>query len=806
MQILESKMFIHEKRLRFAFGAAIFAFVLVFSVELSFAQAVGNEFQVNSISAGHQMRAELSMTPSGEFVVVWSDGLQDGSGHGVYARIFNSPSEPLGVEFLVNTETSDDQTNPTVAIGVGANFVVAWESLDQDGDSYGVYAQRFNSVGEPQFNEFQVNTYTTEKQQYSSVAMDQNGNFVIVWCSYEQDTSSWGSYGQRYNSSGGVQGLEFQINQHVTDAQAVPNIAMTPEGRFVVSWQSLDQDGDDFGVYARIYHADGSAATDEFLVNTTTQGYQRYNDIAIDEFGNFVVVWDSTRPIGAGVNLDIYGQMFSDTGLLIGNEFLINTSTDNDQKYPQISMNRNGEFSVAWDNHATTGDNSGLYAQRFDSSGNPVGDEFQANTSTSYDQWGNRVGIDDSGRVLIIWVSNGQDGDGNGIFGKYYECFSDGDCDDGLFCNGVEACYDGTCFADQAIVCPDDGTFCNGNEYCNEDEDRCDSLGDPCGDDGTFCNGDEICDEAGDVCDHENAPCPDDSQFCNGAETCNEATDECGHTGDPCGDDGTFCNGDEYCDEVGDQCLSSGNPCVDDDTFCNGDETCDEVGDICGHTGDPCPDDGAFCNGDEFCDEADDVCDHENAPCPDDSQFCNGAETCNEATDECGHTGDPCIDDGAFCNGDETCDEDIDECGHEGDPCQDDIFCNGVEECDEDADACNDGDDPCGDDGVWCNGDESCHEAGDECLHSGSPCDDGLFCTGEEICDEVERECAEGEPPCEEDETCDEENDECFEPDDDTGDDDINDDDSLDDDYADDDVRPADDDDDDTGSDCGCGC
>ena len=35
--------------------------------------------------------------------------------------------------------------------------------------------------------EFQVNTYTDDDQQYPAIAMDSNGNFVVVWRSEGQD-------------------------------------------------------------------------------------------------------------------------------------------------------------------------------------------------------------------------------------------------------------------------------------------------------------------------------------------------------------------------------------------------------------------------------------------------------------------------------------------------------------------------------------------------------------------------------------------------------------------------------------------
>ncbi len=73
------------------------------------------------------------------------------------------------------------------------------------------------------------------------------------------------------------------------------------------------------------------------------------------------------------------------------------------------------------------------------------------------------------------------------------ECQVDGDCDDGLWCNGPETCVNNECVPGIAIDC-DDGIDCT-IDSCNEQEDRCDNTPDDslCND-GLFCNGVETCD------------------------------------------------------------------------------------------------------------------------------------------------------------------------------------------------------------------------------------------------------------------------------------------------------------------------
>ena len=85
----------------------------------------------------------------------------------------------LGGEFQVNTETFGPQNLPAVAMDAAGNFVVAWAGAGQ-GDSIGIFAQRYDSAGAPQGGEFRVNTYTPDGQDAPAVAMDADGDFVVV--------------------------------------------------------------------------------------------------------------------------------------------------------------------------------------------------------------------------------------------------------------------------------------------------------------------------------------------------------------------------------------------------------------------------------------------------------------------------------------------------------------------------------------------------------------------------------------------------------------------------------------------------
>jgi hypothetical protein len=172
---------------------------------------LGPEFRVNTFTTNHQRLPSIAFDSSGNFVVVWTSSAQDGSVGGVFGQRYASSGAPLGPEFRVNTYTTSYQGFPSVASDSSGNFVVAWTSLAQDGSSYGIFGQRYASSGAPLGPEFGVNTYTTDVQSRASVASDSSGNFVVVWESSNQDDSNWGVFGQRYSQIVPVELMHFRV-------------------------------------------------------------------------------------------------------------------------------------------------------------------------------------------------------------------------------------------------------------------------------------------------------------------------------------------------------------------------------------------------------------------------------------------------------------------------------------------------------------------------------------------------------------------------------------------------------------------
>jgi hypothetical protein len=389
------------------------------------------EFQVNSFTVGDQGYPVVCRFDSGSFVAAWESYLRDGDSRGIAGQRFDSDGQPVGSEFLVNTFTLGGQQLPDIACGEEGGFVVVWESLAQDGDGYGVFTRRYDSAGEPAGGEIQVNSYTSERQLSASACVEPSGGFVITWHSYEQDGYSYGVFGQRFDGNGGRSGGEFQINSYTTDTQEFPSVACDPQGGFVVVWHSNQQDGDSYGVFGRRFGSDGAALGGEFQVNTYTDYSQQLPDIDIGADGSFVVAWESYG-YQDGDSYGVFGRRFSSEGTPQGTEFQVNTYTPFSQEAPQVAVSPSGAFSIAWSS-SHDGDGYGVFGQQFASDGSRSGGEFQVNTFTlgyqgAFTALGTVLSLDNdqNGNFVVVWQSvdlfdTSQDGDGFGVLGRLFE-------------------------------------------------------------------------------------------------------------------------------------------------------------------------------------------------------------------------------------------------------------------------------------------------------------------------------------------------------------------------------------------------
>lgn len=368
--------------------------------------ASGSEVLVNSLTTNAQQRPDVAMDAEGNYVIAYESYGHDLEGWAILGQRYYADGSERLEEFTINIMTQmNDQRSPAVAMDQFGRFSVVYMSDFSDLDGWGVHISRFDSSGFPK-GESIVNTTEFGQQRNPDIAMNADGDQVVVWMNISLFGDTMSIRGQRIDSGGVYQGSEFLINTTNTDYMGYPSVAMAYDGSFVVVWQSLDQDGSGQGIFAQRYTSSGATEGSEFQVNTTTTGNQQAPDIAIDSAGNFVVVWESYGQDGD--DYGIYAQQFFSNGSTNGSEFLVNATTSSNQEAPAVTMSYDGEFIITWTGHNQDGSYSGVYMQVYDSVGAAYGSESQVNSTTSDFQQFAAPAINPSASTMVIAWQDGQ--------------------------------------------------------------------------------------------------------------------------------------------------------------------------------------------------------------------------------------------------------------------------------------------------------------------------------------------------------------------------------------------------------------
>jgi subtilisin family serine protease/6-phosphogluconolactonase (cycloisomerase 2 family) len=392
---------------------------------------VSDQFRVNGATVGNQRIAEAVGNGNGRAFVAWESnetGIAETYGAFVEQTGRISPTSGSGF-WLSNPSSVDDGAAPGVAIGAdGRRAFGVWRagagrietrSFDvelasgggtaimpihssgggdarasintagkgvfvwsQDGDAnIGVQLFDVNPGGAWNFvgSSFLANTNakTGGFSLAGDVALDSQGNFVIVWSSRPSGETRSSIYMQRFNSSGARLGDETKISLAPTDALR-PRVERNDAG-FVVVWEQRPDAGGDYDVMARLFDPNGNPLSDAINIASNLGSVQQTPHVVLLPEGGFFAVWEST---GSGdVGSDILGQQFTASGQKVRSEVVINEFTAGNQSGASVTLLAPSKLMVAWEGQGE-GDSQGVFARVVQFADAATGGLFNADSGT----------------------------------------------------------------------------------------------------------------------------------------------------------------------------------------------------------------------------------------------------------------------------------------------------------------------------------------------------------------------------------------------------------------------------------------
>lgn len=274
-------------------------------------------------------------------------------------------------------------------------------------------------------SEFRIDTPGNGSCSCPAVAALASGGFVVSWTDNGDpmnDVRGPDIKAQLYSSSGTPVGGAFLVNRETIDYQQDSKIAGLLDGGFVVVWQDFSGRGGDncgSGIKARVFSQSGEVVRDEFLVNQETKDDQINPVVAAMPCDGFIVAWqDFSGTRGDHSRGSIKARLFRTDGAPNSDEFLVNTYTNDQQGYPAITGLPDGGFVVVWNDFSgTLGDFSwgSIKLKMFRPAREVFRDELLVNTN----KWGNQnlpvVSALEHGGFVVAWTdASGSLGDNSG--------------------------------------------------------------------------------------------------------------------------------------------------------------------------------------------------------------------------------------------------------------------------------------------------------------------------------------------------------------------------------------------------------
>jgi type IX secretion system substrate protein len=160
----------------------------------------------------------------------------------------------FSIVFFINAQ----ELKPSIAIADDSAFVVLWEDDYDNNGFFQILAAGFDADGNKRFGDITVNSVAAGQQFKPTVAMASDSTFFVVW---EDDSNNNGYFqilAAGFDAQGNKQFGDTVVNGEPSGGHNKPDIAVTPDGSFVVVWEDDYDNNGLFQILAAGFDADGN--------------------------------------------------------------------------------------------------------------------------------------------------------------------------------------------------------------------------------------------------------------------------------------------------------------------------------------------------------------------------------------------------------------------------------------------------------------------------------------------------------------------------------------------------------------------
>jgi len=267
------------------------------------------------------------------------------------------------------------QQEPRIISTSDGGLIAVWD--DNRSVDYDIYAQKFDSRGNPQWALNGVPVCTATDSQFKCVPFtDGFGGAYFIWWDHRPGTH-YDIYAQRLNSSGnpqwaldGIPVCNFSGSQTSFDVCTDGSLDDGGPGGIIVTWEDSRTGTTSRDIYAQKVAFNGTTLwSDNGVVVCDATDKQTSPNIVPDYNGGAFISWEDWRSGGGQEDKDIYIRRISSTGvpLWVNNGIPVCAASEEQTAHRMINSYVEGAI-VAWADKRN-GENFDLYAQSIDKYG-----------------------------------------------------------------------------------------------------------------------------------------------------------------------------------------------------------------------------------------------------------------------------------------------------------------------------------------------------------------------------------------------------------------------------------------------------
>lgn len=403
------------------FRGSMLALCLLCSTIYAFAQGqnyllqlLQSDFRVNDDSGNaSQLAPAAAMANDGSFVITWYDERNDKSD--IFAQRYEAAGTRIAANFQV-TDISSSKSHyypmePNIAIDMNRNFIIAWDDFRSSAD---IYAQRYQNSGLPISSNFKAHDSLSLHGFASAVAMNGAGAFALAWV----DNSA--SYFQRFDQEGQRLGEVIKMT-NPDEYFNSPAILLDEDSNLITIGLGISYSNSS-SIYSQRFNSSGLPHGSALKISSANTGagggytYFNMTATATDAYGNYIVVWRDSR----NGNADIYAQRFDSSGTALGDNFKVNDDLGvAAQSAPSTAMDLPGNCIIVWTDKRDG--NSDIYGQFYDKDGKAIGSNYKVTRETNAsNQSAPSVAMKD-GKILTVWQDDRESSRGSDIWANITE-------------------------------------------------------------------------------------------------------------------------------------------------------------------------------------------------------------------------------------------------------------------------------------------------------------------------------------------------------------------------------------------------